>query len=82
MEDKRKTTLVQNIMDDRSYVLCLPARMAVVAAHEFFDRHDFQTNYREPLKHSDFSEHKRGFSCGDWIAFKEVDDDNINEGTQ
>lgn len=77
MEDKRTTTVVQNIMDDRSYVLLLPARMAVVAAHEFFDLHNFQANYHEPLKHPDFSEHKQGFSCGDWIAFKET-----NEGTQ
>lgn len=79
MEDKRKTTFVQNIMDNRLIVFSLPAREAVVAAHEFFDGRNFQSNNPDPLKHPDFREHKRGFSCGDWIAFKQVGEDDVDE---
>ena len=69
-------TIVQNIMDDRLYVFPLPAEKAVVAACELFDRQSCRANYQDPLKHPDFREHKRGFSCGDWIAFKQVDEDD------
>ncbi|MGA2228916.1 MAG: hypothetical protein ABSH41_31150 [Syntrophobacteraceae bacterium] len=75
MVDSGKTTIVQNIMDDRLFVFALPASKAVVAAHEFFDRRNFQANYHDPYEHPDLREYKRGFSCGDWIAHKEVDED-------
>jgi hypothetical protein len=79
MEDSGRTTIVQNIMDDRLHVFLLPARKAVVAAYEFFDRQNCRANYHDPLKHPDFREHKRGFSCGDWIAFKQVDEDDVDD---
>jgi hypothetical protein len=79
MEDSSTTTIVQNIMDDRLYVFALPARKAVVAAHEFFDRLNCQSNYHDPIKHPDLREHKRGFSCGDWVAFRPVDEDDVDE---
>ncbi|MFZ0931431.1 MAG: hypothetical protein WAN11_22695 [Syntrophobacteraceae bacterium] len=79
MEDDSRMTIVQNIMDDRLCVFPLPAEEAVVAAHEFFDRQNCQESYHDPLKHPDFREHKRGFSCGDWIAFKQVGEDDVDD---
>ena len=64
---------------DRLYVFHLPAEKAVVAAHEFFDRHNRLADYHNPHEHPDFREHKRGFSCGNWIAFKQVDEDDVDE---
>jgi hypothetical protein len=66
-------------MDDRLHVFPLSTRKADVAAYELLDRHNCQANYHDPLKHPDFREHKRGFSCGDWIAFKQVDEDDVDE---
>jgi hypothetical protein len=79
MEDNSRTTIVQNIMDDRLLVFPLPAAEAVVAACELFDRRNCAANCQDPLKHPDFREHKRGFSCGDWIAFKQADEDDVDE---
>ena len=79
MEDSGRMTIVQNIMDDRLCVFPLPAQKAVVAAYEFFERQDCRACYHDPLKHPDFREHKRGFSCGDWIAFKQADEDDVDE---
>jgi hypothetical protein len=79
MQDSSKTTIVQNIMDDRLYVFHLPAEKAVVAAHECFDRQNCQASYQDPIEHPDFREHKRGFSCGDWIAFKQAGEDDADE---
>jgi hypothetical protein len=79
MDHDSRTTIVQNILDDRLYVFSLPAEKAVVAACELFDRQSCRANYQDPLKHPDFREHKRGFSCGDWIAFKQADEDDVDE---
>ena len=79
MADDSRTTIVQNIMDDRLYVFPLPAAKAVVAACELFEGQNGRANYHDPFKHPDFREHKRGFSCGDWIAFKQADEDDVDE---
>ena len=74
MQDRPERTFVQNILDDRSHVFHLPAPEAVVAAHEFFDRENYDTPYRDPQNHPQFKVHKRGFSCGDWIAYNQTDE--------
>ncbi len=79
MESGSRTTIVQNIMDDRLYVFPLPPEKAVVAACELFERQNCRANYHDPLKHPAFREHKRGFSCGDWIAFKQADKVDVDE---
>ena len=79
MGDCIRLTIVQNIMDNRLRLFRLPAGKAVVAAHELFDRRNCVANYRNPHEHPDFREHKRGFSCGDWIAFKQADEDDADQ---
>jgi len=74
MQNKGKATMVQNILDDRSHVFRLPAEEAVVAAHEFFDRKNCDANYQDPFNHPEFREHKRGFSCGDWFAYRQTNE--------
>jgi hypothetical protein len=79
MQDRRKATIVQNIMDDRLHVSHLPAHEAVVAAHECLDRKDCVSKYRNPLTHPEFRVHKRGYSCGDWFAYRQTDEDLLDE---
>lgn len=79
MQNKGKTTIVQNILDDRSHIFCLPAQEAVVAAHELFDREDCNASSKDPVEHPEFRVHKRGFSCGDWFAYSPAGEDELDE---
>jgi hypothetical protein len=64
-------TEVINLMDGRVHVLPLAADMAVVAAYEQFEKGGYAVNaYQQPSEHPLFNEHRLGFSCGDWIAYK------------
>ncbi|MFZ2446040.1 MAG: hypothetical protein WAW37_06770 [Syntrophobacteraceae bacterium] len=79
MRNKGKSTIVHNILDDRSHVFSLPAHEAVVAAYECFDRKRCGASYLDPRRHPAFREHKRGYSCGDWIAYRQADEDQVVE---
>lgn len=65
-------TLVMNLMDDRKKVYELPAERAVVVAYEQFEKGNRTlVNYHDPSTHPRFEEHRLGFACGDWIAYKD-----------
>ncbi len=68
-------TIVINLFDDRTRLYNMSPDKAVVAAYEQFERNNFAVaSYPEPKDHPDFSEHRRGYACGDWIAYKNQDE--------
>lgn len=70
MTDEVKT-VVMNLMDDRTKVYHLPPDRAVVVAYEQLEEgNSLIVNYKDPATHPQFKEYRRGFACGDWIAYK------------
>ena len=70
--NERIRTVVLNLMDGREEVFSLSARQAVVAASEKDTRGIVDLDGSpDPSTHPDFREHRLGFSCGDWIAYKD-----------
>ena len=66
-------TEVLNLMDGRIAVFSLSADMAVVAAYEQFEKGNFDAaSYLHPTEHPHFREHRLGYSCEDWIAYRET----------
>jgi hypothetical protein len=65
-------TIVLNIMDGRERFFALPPDKAVIAAFEIFDTgEDVSDGLLNPPTHPNFNEHRLGYSCGDWIAYKD-----------
>jgi hypothetical protein len=63
MESGKNTgTVVLNLMDGRERFFALPPEEAVVAAFKTSDNGGHAP---------DFSEYRLGYSCGDWIAYKD-----------
>ncbi len=73
METKKTIgTLVLNLLDGREAFFQLPPDEAVVAAFETFENGvHFSELLVNPPAHPNFSEYRLGYSCGDWIAYKE-----------
>ncbi len=70
----RTLTVVLNILDGREGVFALSPEMAVVAAYEQFEKENFDpSGCVDPLLHPCFKVHRLGFSCGDWIAYRNGD---------
>ncbi len=67
------STTVVNLADSRTEVLPYPANVAVVAAYELYEmgNSDLSSFDDHPDLHPQFREHQLGFSCGDWIAYKQ-----------
>lgn len=64
-------TIVTNLMNNRQKAYDLPPEEAVVAAFEEFERGNTAPElHLFPQKHPFFEEHRHGFACGDWIAYK------------
>lgn len=64
-------TVVMNLLDDRTRQYDMAPDKAVIAAYEQFERNNFAVaSYPDPQNHPEFSEHRRGYACGDWIAYK------------
>lgn len=68
----RIQTVVLNLADGRETSLALPPNQAVVAAFELYDAGspDLPGN-PDPVEHPHFREHRLGYSCGDWIAYRD-----------
>ena len=65
-------TVVLNLMDGREKVFPLDAEMAVIAAFEQ-ERENFDpASYQRPEGHPNFRVHRLGYSCGDWIAYRQA----------
>jgi len=64
-------TIVLNIMDGREKFFPLAPDEAVVAAFES-DTGGYPNKWFLDLStHPNFREHLLGYSCGDWVAYKE-----------
>lgn len=73
MDQKKETkeTMVINLFDDRILTYELPPDKAVVAAYEeSAGSSSLDWNDGNPAEHPFFKEYRRGFACGDWVAFK------------
>ena len=69
---KRIGTFVLNLADGREKFFALPPEKAVVAAFEVFDTGGYLLDgFLNPPAHPNFEEHHLGYSCGDWIAYKD-----------
>ncbi len=65
-------TTVLNLADSRSEVLPYPADIAVIAAYELYEMGNSDlSSFDHPDLHPHFREHQLGFSCGDWIAYRQ-----------
>lgn len=65
-------TVVLNLADGRETSFILPPNQAVVAAFEMFEAGGREiTGATDPVQHPHFREHRLGYSCGDWIAYRE-----------
>lgn len=70
MKMRRKTTVV-NLMDDRAKAYALSPDEAVIAAYEQFENGNYNfSSYLPPGSHPRFKEYRKGYACGDWIAWK------------
>lgn len=64
-------TIVTNLMDGREKSYGLAPEEAVVAAFEEFEGSgEALVQAMPPRSHPRFKEGRRGFACGDWVAFK------------
>jgi hypothetical protein len=71
--DSRTKTVVINLMDGRTAIYDLPPDRAVVAAFEEHDSLHFdQWTYASPGAIPSFKEYRRGYACGDWVAYKPI----------
>ena len=69
---KRIGTFVLNLADGREKFFALPPEKAVVAAFEVFDTGGYLLDgFLNPPTHPNFKEYHLGYSCGDWIAYKD-----------
>jgi hypothetical protein len=69
---KRVGTVVLNMADGRERFFALSPEKAVVAAFEVFDTGGYLLDgFLNPPAHPNFEEHHLGYSCGDWIAYKD-----------
>ncbi|GLI34668.1 hypothetical protein [Desulforhabdus amnigena] len=69
--ERKETTTVVNIFDDRVRVYELPPEKAVVAAYEEVEEENYDYwSYPNPEDHPQFQEYELGFACGDWVAWK------------
>lgn len=69
---ERVGTVVLNLMDGRERFFALAPERAVVAAFEEFDAGGkFVDGALNPRLHPKFREYLLGYSCGDWIAYKD-----------
>jgi hypothetical protein len=66
-------TVVLNLMDGRERFFALPPDKAVVAAFEACETggHVSEGIFNSPT-HPNFIEYRLGYSCGDWIAYKDT----------
>ena len=70
MESQTKTVVI-NLMDSRTTICDLPPDRAVVAAFEKNDNlNPDERTYARPEAHASFKEYRRGYACGDWVAYK------------
>lgn len=73
MATQTETTVI-NLMDGRTTVYDLPPDRAVVAAFEEHDNRNLNAGaYAPPDAHPCFKEYRRGYACGDWIAYKSTE---------
>lgn len=69
---ERAGTIVLNLMDGRERFFALAPEKAVVAAFEESDAGGKSAHRSlHPRLHPEFKEYTLGYSCGDWIAYKE-----------
>ena len=69
---KKLGTVVLNLVDGREKLFSLPPEKAVVAAFEVFDTGGCPIGcFLNPPAHPHFKEYLLGYSCGDWIAYKD-----------
>jgi len=70
MENRTKTVVI-NLMDGRTSIYDLPPDRAVMAAFEEQDNLDLDSQtFPSPDTLSNLKEYRRGFACGDWVAYK------------
>ncbi len=69
---KTPGTVVLNLMDGRESIFELPPDEAVLAAFQAFDEMEYAApNRLNPSTHPDLKEYRLGYSCGDWIAYRD-----------
>jgi hypothetical protein len=69
--DGRQQTVVINLLDDRTITYDSPPDWAVVKAFEENEKGVFDVlNCLNPSDHPHFKAYRRGYACGDWVAYK------------
>jgi hypothetical protein len=65
-------TRVVNLMNDLVVEYHLPLELAVITAFEQLEKKNYdRDSYPTPEDHPQFREYRRGFSCGDWVTWKQ-----------